>query len=263
MQRPAASKASNQQQQHYYIKVAGFEGPFDLLYHLIAREEMDIWDISIAHIVDQYLSYLASMQEQQEISIAGEFLVMASSLLQLKSRLLLPRVPTATRESEEDAFYFGSKEDLVRSLLAYKRYKLLAGELQRREGLQQGIFLRSTASEKVITVNMQTSLFPHSPESLVNALAAVRARTREKTGHHITLPEELSLRSIMRKVLSALRKAGNGIRYLDEFIRGRSKGEQVVSFFAFLELARRGRLKLKQDGVFSRIRIIFPNNKMK
>ncbi len=245
----------------YCVKVPGFEGPFDLLYHLVAREEVDIWEISIAHIVDQYIQYLSSIQEQTQISMAGDFLVMAASLLQLKSRLLLPRLPASPREREEEAFYFGSKEDLVRSLLAYRRFKVIAGELQRRERLQQGIFLRTPPGEKVITVSMQSSLFPHSPESLVNALRGIREKDVTEKERIINLPEEISFRYVMRKILTALRKAGNTVRYLDEYIHGRSKSELVISFFAFLELARRGKIILYQEKLFERISISFPFDK--
>ena len=247
----------------YCVKVPGYEGPFDLLYHLVAREEVDIWEISIAHIVDQYIKHLASFQDQMEISMAGDFLVMASSLLRLKSRMLLPRLPAMPRESEEEAFYFGSKEDLVRSLLAYRRFKLMAEELQRRERLQQGIYLRTPHGEKVITVSMQTSLFPHSPESLVSALKNIRERSTQNKERKISLPEELSFRTVMRNILMALRKAGKMVRYLDEFMYGSSKKELVLSFFAFLELARRGRLTLSQEKLFDRIGISFTYGKNK
>ena len=248
----------------YHVKVPGFEGPFDLLHHLVSRQEVNIWEISIAQIVDEYIQYLSTMQKQTQMSMAGEFLVMASSLLHLKSRLLLPRFPARARESEEEALYFGSKEDLVRSLLAYRRFKLIAEELQRRERLQQGIFLRTPQGERVITVNMmQSSLFPHSPERLVNALKYLKKRNISNNEHLIRLPEELSFRTVMRNILTALRRAGKVLRYLDEFVCGKSKSELVVSFFAFLELARRGKLTLKQEKLFDRIRISFSFDKGK
>ncbi len=248
----------------YHVIVPGFEGPFDLLCHLASREEVNIWEISIAQIVDEYIQYLSTMREQMHMSMAGEFLVMASSLLQLKSRLLLPRLPARLRESEEEAFYFGSKEDLVRSLLEYRRFKLIAGELQRRERLQQGIYFRTPHGERVITVNMmQSSLFPHSPERLVNALKNLKERNISNNEDLIKLPEELSFRSVMRNILTAVRKAGNVFRYLDEFLCGKSKGELVVSFFAFLELARRGRLTLEQKKLFDPIRVSFSFDKRK
>ena len=254
---------STMQANSYCVKVPGFEGPFDLLYHLISREEVDIWEISIAYIVDQYIQYLSSMREQAQISMAGDFLVMAASLLQLKSRLLLPRLPLTLREREEETFYFGSKEDLVRSLLAYRRFKLLAGELQRREMLQQRIYLRVPEGEKVSTVSVHSSLFPLTPESLVKALKGIREKELLQKEQYIKLPQELSFRSVMRKILITLRKAGNAVSYLDEFIYGRSKSELVISFFAFLELARRGRLILRQEKLFDRISISFPCSKNK
>ncbi len=256
MYHPSGFKTSFPQANAYCVKLPGFEGPFDLLYNLVAREKVDIRDISVAHIVDQYMQYLSSMQELQ-INVAGEFLLMAASLLQLKSRLLLPRLPSTPGDREEEAYFFGSKEDLVRSLLAYRRFKLLAGELRRRERAQHGIFLRTPQGADVMTVNMQPSLFPYSPESLQKALVRLRERKTAEKVRKVTLPEEVSFRSIMHKILTALQKTGKAVRYLDEFLHEWNKKELVVAFFAFLELARRGRLSLVQEKLFDRIRISF------
>ena len=244
----------------YCVKIPGFEGPFDLLYQLVIQEKVDIWEISIAHIVDQYMQFLSSLQEHR-YNVAGEFLVMAASLLRLKSRLLLPRRLEAPGEREEEAYYFGSKEDLVRSLLAYRRFKLLAGELQNHERLQHGIFVRNTRMEKVVTVSMQPSLFPYSRENLQAALKRLKEKKETEKGKKISLPEAVSFRQVLYKILAALKKTGGAARYVDEFLQVHSKREQVTAFFAFLELARRKRLNLHQERLFGRIRITFPGGK--
>lgn len=243
------------QASHYYIKLPSFEGPFDLLCQLIAKEKVEIWEISIAHIVDQYIDHLSSMGESQA-AIAGEFLLMASSLLQLKSRLLLPRLSITPREKDDEAFYFGTKEDLVRSLLAYKRFKLMAQLLQKLERAQHGIYLRAPEGKRIITFNMQPSLFPYySSERLQKAMLRLRERNKPRKEENIPIPEELSFRTIMRRILLTLKKAR--LTVLDEFFHGKSKKEMVVSFFAILELARRGRLSLCQEKVFTPVHV-FP-----
>jgi len=245
----------------YYIKLPTFEGPFDLLCQLIAKEKVEIWEISIAHIVDQYIEHLSFMEEKQAAQ-AGDFLLMAASLLQLKSRLLLPRLSIAPREKDEEAFYFGTKEDLVRSLLAYRRFKLMAQLLQKREMAQHGIYLRTPEGERIITFNMQPSLFPnYSSEGLQKAMLRLMERNKADKAEYIPIPEELSFRTIMHRILIALKKAGLSVFKLDEFFQGISKKELVVSFFAFLELAKRGRLSLCQEKVFAPIRVFFPPNK--
>lgn len=245
----------------YYVKLPAFEGPFDLLCQLIAKEKVEIWEISIAHIVDQYIEHLSAMREMQA-ALAGDFLLMASSLLQLKSRMLLPRLSLAPREKDGESFYFGTKEDLVRGLLAYRRYKLMAQLLQKRERAQHGIYLRAPEGERVIIFNMQPGLFPYySLDSLRQAM--LRLPERNGAGNEVIfqLPQELSFRTIMRRTLVALKKAGLAMFNLDDFFQGKSKKEMVVSFFAFLELAKRRRLSLSQEKMFTPIRVLFPPNK--
>lgn len=246
----------------YCVKLPTFEGPFDLLCQLIAKEKVEIWEISIAHIVDQYIEHLSFMEEKQAAQ-AGDFVLMASSLLHLKSRLLLPRLFIAPREKDDEAFYFGTKEDLVRSLLAYRRFKLMAQLLQKRERAQHGIYLRTPEGERIITINMQPSLFPYyTSERLQKAMLHLRERNNKEDKEEIVpIPEELSFRTIMHRILAALKKAGLSVFKLDEFFQGRSKKELVVSFFVFLELAKRGRLSLCQEKVFAPIRVFFPPNK--
>ena len=141
---------------HCYIKLPVFEGPFDLLFYLVNKEELDIHEIPLAKITRQYLQYLQSMQELH-IEVAGEFLVMASSLLHLKSRLLLPQPPFSVAE-EEETLLFGSKEALVRSLLEYKRFKMAAAILQERTNRQERIYLRAAAPRRYFPLTDRAKL---------------------------------------------------------------------------------------------------------
>ncbi|MFU8795156.1 MAG: segregation and condensation protein A, partial [Dethiobacteria bacterium] len=131
-------------QAEYTIKLPTFEGPFDLLFHLIKKAELDIWSISIAEITDQYLAYLQSMKELN-LEIASEFLVMAATLLRLKSKLLLPR-PQSSQEQEDDEelFEINTAEELFLRLEEYRLFKEMSVYLRKREEEQQKIFLRST-----------------------------------------------------------------------------------------------------------------------
>ena len=132
------------------IKLPIFEGPFDLLFHLVKKAELDIWSVSIAAITEQYLDYLQSMRELN-LDIASEFLVMAATLLRLKSKLLLPRPPLAAEEEEDEGlFQFNSPEELFQRLEEYRRFKEAASFFAGLAEEQQKIFLRSTGGGKIM-----------------------------------------------------------------------------------------------------------------
>ena len=120
----------------YKVKLEVFEGPLDLLLYLIKKEEVDIYDIPIAKITDQYLEYMELMQ-LLDLNIAGEFLVMAATLMHIKSKLLLPPDQTETAQEEEDP-----RAELVRRLLEYKKFKEAASELSHMESHQKHFFAR-------------------------------------------------------------------------------------------------------------------------
>ena len=142
--------------------MSAFEGPFDLLFHLINKEEVDIRDISLSKITDQYLDYLHSLP-QLNTDRAGDFLVMAASLLYLKSQILLPQAPSFLQGREEEALFFGSKEELVRHLLEYNFYKSVAAKL--KTGKRSRIkFLRSPGPPKILMVNTQLNFYGYDSE---------------------------------------------------------------------------------------------------
>lgn len=114
----------------YQIELDVYHGPFDLLLDLIAQNEVDLWDIPIATITEQYLEYLYSLQEQ-DLAITGEFLVMAATLIRIKSRLLLPQEPLASEDEEEPE---DPRTELVEQLVRYKFFKEVAGFLEHRYG---------------------------------------------------------------------------------------------------------------------------------
>jgi segregation and condensation protein A len=125
----------------YTFRLEGFEGPLDLLLHLIQKNELDIFNIPIALITEQYLEYLQLMKVLN-LDIAGEYLLMASTLLHIKSKLLLPKSLEGEEEEEEDP-----RAELLRRLLEYQKYKQAAVELEKRPLLDRDVFIRLVAQE--------------------------------------------------------------------------------------------------------------------
>ena len=242
----------------YHVKLPVFEGPFDLLFHLIHREELDIWDIPLGKVTGQYLAYIKSMHEL-EVDVAGEFLVMASSLLQLKSRMLLPNPPAKLTEKEEEDLYFGSKEELVRCLLVYRKIKIIAQELKKRETEQQRIYLRSSVNHSVIIINRQSTLYPYAYDSLKQAVIHLRTRKEQEMNAQESVPlpyHNLSFKDTINLIMEKIKTITKNAFTLDDFIKKRgNKSELVATFFALLELARRGQLYLLQRKAFGPIRI--------
>jgi segregation and condensation protein A len=243
----------------YHIKLPDFEGPFELLYHLISKEKINIWDISLAQITREYLEYLQSRKELQ-IHLAADFMLIAASLLHLKSRLLLPSPPAALQEGEEEELFFGSKEDLVRCLLEYKFFKSISGGLRKKEIDQHRIYLRPSGSQRAVSTAWQPPLSPFALEDLRKALRRIeKRRTKEGRAEAISFSKqiEISLSSKMRQLLQLLKQKYAALEcYLDDFLHRSKKGEDVVTFVAFLELARRGEVSLRQKKLFGKVRII-------
>jgi len=148
----------------YKVKLEVFEGPLDLLLYLIKKEEIDICDIPIARITDQYLEYLNLMQ-LLDLKLAGEFLVVAATLMQIKSKLLLPPEERPLEEEEE----LDPREELVRRLLEYKKFKEAAGRLEELEQEQAQVFRRRVSPEGVDLPQAEEEYFETSIFDLISA----------------------------------------------------------------------------------------------
>ncbi len=242
----------------YRIVLPVFEGPFDLLFHLIQREEVDIWDIPLGTITRQYLEYIQSMREL-EVDLAGEFLVMASSLLQLKSRLLLPSPPGLLSERAEEDLYFGSKEELVRCLLEYRRIKMIALALLKRQDEQQRVFLRAFNHQKVVLISRQGTIYPYAYEDLKEAARKLLQRREKEKKAHETVPvphDNFSLQQMLQKIMQQITRYARSVLTLDDFLqKSAPKADIVTTFYALLELARRGHVRLRQGRAFSTIQV--------
>ncbi len=240
----------------YVVKLPVFEGPFELLYYLIKKEEINIWDISLSRITEEYLDYLQKMRILR-IDTAGNFLVMASTLLNLKSKLLLPRPWQDITPKEEDGFFFGSKEELVHRLLEYSRFKAISLQLKQRETEQNKIFLRSQGPPRVVFLHRQSSLCPYSFKILQKAFGNISGKDTLKNEKKeiFTFPEEITLLTKINSILESIKKMAKRSFPLDKLLGRGGKKEIVVTFLALLELGRRGRIYLTQQILFGKIRI--------
>jgi segregation and condensation protein A len=221
------------------VQLEIFEGPLDLLLHLIKKNEVSITDIPIAEITEQYLATLELM-EGLSLDVAGEFLVMAATLIHIKSRMLLPAGEDETQDEEEKGG--DPREELVRRLLEYQRFKDAAAELQQREILARDVFARSGASveETPVPTFREASVF-----ELLGALRRVLERLPQDDAHEVTL-EKITVREKMTLLLDTLRARAE-IRFEELFNDLRTRMEVVVTFLAMLELVKVRAIRIVQE----------------
>jgi segregation and condensation protein A len=224
----------------YRVKLEVFEGPLDLLLHLIKKSEVEITDIPIAAVTEQYLAYL-DMLHALNLDVAGEFLVMAATLMLIKSRMLLPPAEGEAEEEEQDP-----RADLVRQLLEYQRYREAALALSERPLLHRDVFVREAALD---LPEEETASQPPRLQvtvwELLEALRAVLQRARPEAVHEV-VTERVSLRDRARALLDTLR----GARCLDFealFDEDASRLEIIVTFLALLELMKMGAVRATQE----------------
>ena len=225
----------------YDVHLDIFEGPLDLLLYLIRREEIDIYDIPIAYVTRQYLEYVELMR-MLNLDQAGEFLLMAATLMEIKSRMLLPREETAEEEEEDP------REELVQRLLEYQRYKELSGWLERREEDQRDVFYRAVpvegAEERTPTLE-RVSLF-----SLLAALKAAMSHAPRIALHRVSVAE-VSVDERMEFVLTTLDRRDR-IAFMD-LVAGAERIVMAVTFIAILELIRTRKIVARQSRAYGAI----------
>jgi len=238
----------------YKVDLEVFEGPLDLLLYLIRREEVDIYDIPIETITAQYLAYLDVMR-MLDLNIAGEFLVMAATLMMIKSRMLLP-VESRAAEETSDEEWIDPRLDLVRQLIEYKKFKDAAGELLELEALQGEAFAyggEGPVFEKE-PADAGQALGDIGLFDLLTAFQEVLARApMEPLGHLEAI--RWSVPDKMEKILS-LTKAGQHVAFSSLFNPESQRGEVIVTFLALLELLRLRQIVLQQNDVFHEILIL-------
>jgi segregation and condensation protein A len=229
----------------YTFRLEGFEGPLDLLLHLIQKNELDIFNIPIALVTEQYLEYLRLMKVLN-LDIAGEYLLMASTLLHIKSRMLLPRSSEGEEEEEEDP-----RAELVRRLLEYQKYKQAAGELEKRPLLDRDVFIRLTpdGSREPEEERIEVNLF-----ELLQAFQEVLKRVKPEAVHEVIL-EHLSVEDKIQEILAFLEKENRSIAFHHLFPEEASRRVVVVTLLAILELVKMKRIRIFQMAPFETIRI--------
>lgn len=227
----------------YTVHIDTFDGPMDLLMHLIEKNKIDIYDIPIAMVTEQYLAYIAQMREF-DIEVASEFLVMAATLLQIKSRMMLPKPP---QEEEEDP-----RQALVERIIEYRRFLAVSDVLQEMADKQGKVVAREPLPLPIHHLppeNLSLDVLLHAfkmamtvQEELPFPVAVVRQ-------------EEYSVQEKIADIMDIL-KAGGGRAVFQELFPSGSRGECIAAFLALLELIRLRSVKVVQQGVFARIDVI-------
>lgn len=233
---------------YYVVDLEAFHGPMDLLLYLIEKDEINIYDIPISRISDQYISYLQG-DGVFDLDNLGDFLLMASYLLNLKSRMLLPRhvVEVTSEEAEE----IDPREELVQRLLDYKRYKEAAVTLGlREEGELARIFYRHAGDEMLGPEEIITDM-----GALLKAYRAVLHDLSEDEPSFEIRLEEISVEDKMEEIMSRLKASSGGMVFQDLFLGIRYRREAYALFMALLELLRLQRIFARQGTVFGNIMI--------
>ena len=230
----------------YTVRLEMFEGPLDLLLHLIHKNELDITNIPIALITEQYLEYLKLMKVLN-LDIAGEYLLMASTLLYIKSKMLLPASSEEEEEEGEDP-----RAELVRRLLEYQKYKEAAAELEKRPMLDRDVFIRSTPMEIEDAgeeERVEVSLF-----ELIEAFRKILERAKTEEFHEVIL-DRLSVEEKVQEILSLLQKEKRSMAFHLLFPEQASRRVIIITFLAILELVKMKLVRIFQLAPFETIRI--------
>lgn len=232
----------------YTVHLENFEGPLDLLLHLIRREEMNIYDIPIARITEQYLQIIRDLSAV-DLDRASEFLVMAATLVGIKSRMLLPKPPKLLVEEPAEESGEDPRAELVRQLVAYGHYKEVAQDLKDKETEMSHVYTRGYFAEA------KGGPPPLEGLTLADLVKAFQEVLREEWNWREVPREEIPMREKIREINFRLSRSPGGVRFRDLFTRGGSKLEVVVTFLALLELIRQRRAVAVQDKIFGEIMI--------
>ncbi|WP_110927555.1 segregation/condensation protein A [Bacillus massiliglaciei] len=241
----------------YKIKIDAFEGPMDLLLHLINRLEIDIYDIPMADITEQYLGYIHTMQHL-ELDVASEYLVMAATLLAIKSKMLLPKHEDEQLQNDEGEYMEEDpRDELVEKLLEYKKYKQAAIEFKTLEEERSLIFTKPPSDLSEFSRENETERkdLDVSLYDMLSALQKLLKRQKlQKPLHTKVTRQEISIEKRMDEILSDLRTL-KGKKSFFELFSEPVKEHIVVTFLAVLELMKLNEVIVDQNGNFSDIYI--------
>ena len=231
----------------YPVRILNFEGPLDLLLHLIKKHEVNVYDIPVALITQQYLEYLDLMQEMN-LEVAGEFLVMAATLIHVKSRMLLPRPDPAQEDPEEDP-----RDALVRRLVEHQKFKAAAELLHDREIQRSAMWPRADGPVAEVVGEAPEPEVEVDLYSLMAAFRQVleRARARPK----VILPaEQMPIETRIEQLLARLSET-EACGFEDLFADVQTRAGMIVTFLALLEMIRLKTVRVFQQGTFGPIRV--------
>ena len=233
----------------YKVKLNVFEGPLDLLLHLIEKQEVDIYDIPITIITEQYLQYIKAMEEI-DLDNVSDFLVMAATLIAIKAKMLLPQ--PKKENGDEEVQEEDPREALVRHLLIYKKVKLVAEALRDMEFSKRRKVSRPIEKEQYVA-----HLFPHLPvtglsfQELLDALHKLLEEL-EPEKIHLLERKKLFVRNQMDLIMNKVRKS-KVVLFKDLFIEDTGILEVIITFLALLELTRAQKIKINQEEMFGQI----------
>lgn len=233
----------------YKVKFEVFEGPLDLLLYLIKKEEVDIYDVNLTQLATQFIEYIEVMR-LLDLEIAGEFLVMASTLMYIKSRELLPLDKQVQPEGEEEGE--DPRWELIRQLVEYKKFKDAATQLQTLEARQENIFPRLPAKPQFAAeapAKPDVTLF-----DLVNAVNAILKRVGQRDDMRDVFEDRWTVSEKIELVLKAITER-TSLKFSELFAGAMSRTEVVVTFLALLELIRLKQLAAVQAEAFGEIEI--------
>jgi len=234
----------------YKVKLNIFEGPLDLLLFLIKREKIDIYDIPIAKIAAQYLEYIELMK-LLDLEIAGEYLVVAATLMQIKSKMLLPK----SEEEEEEEEGEDPREELVRRLLEYKKYKDAADRLREMHDEHKGVFLREgTGGKERIMPDDGAEYFEASLFDLIIAFRKVLKEVPKDVFHRV-VRNKFTVGDKIHQIYHLLAQSAR-IYFLSLFEKAQDKDEAIVIFLAVLELIKMREILVAQRQLYGEIEII-------
>lgn len=235
----------------YKVKFELFEGPLDLLLYLIKKEELDIYEVNLTELATQFIEYIDVMR-MLDLDIAGEFLVMASTLMYIKSRELLPVDQQVANEEDEEAE--DPRWELIRQLVEYKKFKDAASQLQLLEEAQERRFPRSPprvdpGQSAPPGVKPDVSLF-----DLINAVNAVLKRVTQREDLRDIFEDKWTVSEKIEQLMEVLQQKPL-LRFSELFAGSTSRSEVVVTFLALLELIRLKQLTVAQGDQFGEIEI--------
>lgn len=236
----------------YKVKLDAFEGPLDLLLHLVNRLEINIYDISVSQITDQYMSFIRQMQELQ-LDVAGDYLLMAATLLAMKSKMLLPKQEEPFMEDDYEAdFMEDPREELIRRLVEYRKYKAVSEKLKDRESRWQMAYAKPPVP---LGEPQAKQLSDVSVYDMVSSLQKLVKRKLLKVPRKTRIHrQEISMQERMNEIMSALGKPFERKTFYDFYVSEDPGREHVVTtFLAVLELMKKRMIVCEQQGNFADI----------